>query len=145
MFESALYIIYVNLKKVFILFFTTGSSLVKDLLWNLLLLQERLLEQNIETKNILCGGTDTNQSKDIDDNEEIPSDTEDEDEDEEKGSVKELKTSRNEKEKETLKLPVKRKHSMVSKKKKGASLYCSIILYEVHIVALQFDDNKGIT
>ena len=84
---------------------------MKDLLRSLLLLQEKLLEQNKETKDILYGGMEKKENnKKIDSDEEIASDTEDEKE--EKESEEESENS--DKKRQSLRLPAKRKHNLVS-------------------------------
>lgn len=88
------------------------------LLGNLLLVQEKLLEQNPDTASVLIPGTEAKQSSaqsSNDDDEEIPSDTEDEksDDDDDVGENSEDKNM-DEGAENSLKLPAKRKHEMVS-------------------------------
>ena len=91
------------------------------LLGNLLLVQEKLLEQNPDTASVLVPGTEAKQSSahgSNDDDEEIPSDTEDEksDDDDDDDDVGENSEDKNmyEGAENSLKLPAKRKHEMVS-------------------------------
>jgi len=88
------------------------------LLGNLLLVQEKLLEQNPDTAGVLIPGTDAKQSSahgSNDDDEEIPSDTEDEKsyDDDDVGENSEDENM-DEGAENSLKLPAKRKHEMVS-------------------------------
>ena len=91
------------------------------LLGDLLLVQEKLLEQNPDTASVLIPGTEAKQSSahgSNDDDEEIPSDTEDEksdddDDDDDTGENSEDKNM-DEGAENSLKLPAKRKHEMVS-------------------------------
>ena len=87
------------------------------LLGNLLWIQEKLLEQNPDTKNILHPGTDSSKSTahGSDNEEEIPSDTEDEKSDagDDDAEDREDRPSGEEAE-SSLKLPAKRKHELVS-------------------------------
>ena len=87
------------------------------LLGNLLWIQEKLLEQNPDTANILHPGVDSKsatRNNGDDDDEEIPSDTEDEKSDvgDEDNAVDEDR-SNSEQAEDSLKLPAKRKHEMV--------------------------------
>lgn len=84
------------------------------LLGNLLLIQEKLLEQNPDTANILHPGADSNKSTahGSDDDEEIPSDTEDEKSDEDNADDEDGTSG--EKDEDSLKLPAKRRHELVS-------------------------------
>ena len=89
------------------------------LLGNLLLVQEKLLEQNPDTASVLVPGTEAKQSSahgSNDDDEEIPSDTEDEKSDDDDDHVGENSEDKNMDEgaENSLKLPAKRKHEMVS-------------------------------
>ena len=88
------------------------------LLGNLLLVQEKLLEQNPDTASVLVPGTEAKQSSahgSNDDDEEIPSDTEDEksddDDDDDTGENSEDKNMDGGAE-NSLKLPAKRKHDI---------------------------------
>ena len=88
------------------------------LLGNLLLVQEKLLEQNPDTASVLIPGTDVKQSSahgsNDDDDEEIPSDTEDEKSDDDDVGENSKDENMDEGAENSLKLPAKRKHEMVS-------------------------------
>lgn len=89
------------------------------LVGNLLLVQEKLLEQNPDTASVLVPETEARQSSahgGNDDDEEIPSDTEDEKSDDGDDDVGENSEDKNMDEgaENSLKLPAKRKHEMVS-------------------------------
>lgn len=88
------------------------------LLGNLLWIQEKLLEQNPDTRNILHPGVKSSKSTAYgsDEDEEIPSDTEDEKSDDDNGDGAEnaeVKPNGDQAE-SSLKLPAKRKHELVS-------------------------------
>ena len=95
------------------------------LLGNLLWIQEKLLDQNPDTKDVLYSGKESSKSagQSSDEDEEIPSDTEDEksDNDDEKSNNEDdeddnagNKDQVNGKQTEgSLKLPAKRKHELV--------------------------------
>lgn len=87
------------------------------LLGNLLWIQEKLLEQNPDTRSIINPGTESSKSTAYgsDNEEEIPSDTEDEksDEGDDDAEDREDLTS-GEQAESSLKLPAKRKHELVS-------------------------------
>lgn len=96
-----------------------GRKSVAKLLGNLLWIQEKLLDQNPDTKDILYPGKElsksTGQGSDVD--EEIPSDTEDEksNNDDEEGDNFTNKDQVNGKQAEgSLKLPAKRKHELAT-------------------------------
>ncbi len=87
------------------------------LLGNLLWIQEKLLEQNPDTKNILNPGTESSKStaQGSDEEEEIPSDTEDEKSDNGDDDAEDQEDRTNgEQAESSLKLPAKRKHELVS-------------------------------
>lgn len=87
------------------------------LLGNLLLVQEKLLEQNPDTASVLIPGTEAKQSSahgSDDDDEEIPSDTEDEKSDDDNVGENSEDENIDEGVENSLKLPTKRKHEMVS-------------------------------
>ena len=102
------------------------------LLGNLLWIQEKLLDQNADTKDILYSGKESSKSvgQSSDEDEEIPSDTEDEksDNDDEKSDNDDEKSNNEDDEDDnagnkdqvngkqtegSLKLPTKRKHELV--------------------------------
>lgn len=102
------------------------------LLGNLLWIQEKLLDQNADTKDILYSGKESSNSvgQSSDEDEEIPSDTEDEksDNDDEKSDDDDEKSNNEDDEDDnasnkdqvngkqtegSLKLPAKRKHELV--------------------------------
>ena len=102
------------------------------LLGNLLWIQEKLLDQNTDTKDILYSGKESSKSagQSSDEDEEIPSDTEDEksDNDDEKSDNDDEKSNNEDDEDDnasnkdqvngkqtegSLKLPAKRKHELV--------------------------------
>ena len=102
------------------------------LLGNLLWIQEKLLDQNADTKDILYSGKESSNSvgQSSDEDEEIPSDTEDEksDNDDEKSDNDDEKSNNEDDEDDnasnkdqvngkqtegSLKLPAKRKHELV--------------------------------
>ena len=108
------------------------------LVGNLLLVQEKLLEQNPDTASVLIPGADTKQSSahgSNDDDEEIPSDTEDEKSDDDDDDVGENSEDKNMDEgaENSLKLPAKRKHEMVSFSLYGdiSGFLCSMSLFLV--------------
>ena len=87
------------------------------LLGNLLLIQEKLLEQNPDTMTVLHPGSDSSKStaQGSDDDEEIPSDTEDEKSDEgDDDNADDEDRIGGEQAEDGLKLPAKRKHELVS-------------------------------
>lgn len=87
------------------------------LLGNLLWIQEKLLEQNPDTKNILNPGTESSKStaQGSDEEEEIPSDMEDEKSDNGDDDAEDQEDRTNgEQAESSLKLPAKRKHELVS-------------------------------
>ena len=87
------------------------------LLENLLLVQEKLLEQNPDTASVLIPGAEAKQSSahgSSDDDEEIPSDTEDEKSDDDDVGENSEDENMDEGAENSLKLPAKRKHEMVS-------------------------------
>lgn len=82
-------------------------------------IQEKLLEQNLDTRNILHPGAQSSKSTahSSDEDEEIPSDTEDEksDDDDNDDDLEDTDDQPNGKQAESsLKLPSKRKHELVS-------------------------------
>lgn len=82
-----------------------------------MLIQEKLFEQNPDTKNILHPGTDSSKSTahGSDEEEEIPSDTEDEKSDDGDDDQEDEEDRANgEQAENSLKLPAKRKHELVS-------------------------------
>ena len=93
-----------------------GRKSAAKLLGNLLWIQQKLLEQNPDTANILHPGVDNKSAarNSDDDDEEIPSDTEDEKSDvgDEDNATDEGR-SNSEQAENSLKLPAKRKHEMV--------------------------------
>lgn len=95
-----------------------GKRALAKLLGNLLLVQEKLLEQNPDTASVLIPGTDVKQSSahgsNDDDDEEIPSDTEDEKSDDDDVGENSKDENMDEGAENSLKLPAKRKHEMVS-------------------------------
>ncbi|KAM7438426.1 hypothetical protein ABFA07_012045 [Porites harrisoni] len=96
-----------------------GKRALAKLLGNLLLVQEKLLEQNPDTASVLIPGTEAKQSSaqsSNDDDEEIPSDTEDEKSDDDDDDVGENSEDKNMDEgaENSLKLPAKRKHEMAT-------------------------------
>lgn len=94
-----------------------GRKTVAKLLGNLLWIQEKLLEQNPDTMNILHPGAELSKSTahGSDEDEEIPSDTEDEKSDDDNGDdpEKEEDQPNGEQSESSLKLPAKRKHELV--------------------------------
>lgn len=86
------------------------------LLGNLLWIQEKLLEQNPDTKSILHPETESSKSTahGSDEEEEIPSDTEDEKSDGDDDAEDEEDRTNGEQAESSLKLPAKRKHELVS-------------------------------
>ena len=88
------------------------------LLGNLLWIQEKLLEQNPDTRSILHPVAESSKSTahGSDADEEIPSDTEDEKSDDDNSDDREdADDQSNDKQAESsLKLPAKRKHELVS-------------------------------
>ena len=92
------------------------TKLLGDLLW----IQEKLLEQNPDTRDILHPGAQSSKSTahSSDEDEEIPSDTEDEksdDDDDNDDDLEDTDDQPNGKQAESsLKLPAKRKHELVS-------------------------------
>ncbi|XP_073229798.1 protein AATF-like [Porites lutea] len=96
-----------------------GKRALAKLLGNLLLVQEKLLEQNPDTASVLIPGTDVKQSSahgsNDDDDEEIPSDTEDEKSDDDDDVGENSKDENmDEGAENSLKLPAKRKHEMAT-------------------------------
>jgi len=95
-----------------------GRKTVVKLLGNLLWIQEKLLEQNPDTKNILHPGEEASKSTahGSDEDEEIPSDTEDEksDDDNDDGADSADDQLNGDQAESSLKLPAKRKHELVS-------------------------------
>ena len=95
------------------------------LLGNLLWIQEKLLDQNPDTKDILYSGKESSNSvgQSSDEDEEIPSDTEDEksdnddeksnNEDDEDDNASNKDQVNGKQTEESLKLPAKRKHELV--------------------------------
>ena len=97
------------------------------LLGNILWIQEKLLEQNPDTKSILHPETESSKSTahGSDEEEEIPSDTEDEksdDGDDDDAEDEEDRTN-GEQAQSSLKLPAKRKHELVS----AIPVHCTLI------------------
>lgn len=90
------------------------------LLGNLLWMQEKLLEQNPDTRSILHPGAESSKSTahGSDADEEIPSDTEDEKSDDNNSDNPEdaddLHVPNGKDAESSLKLPAKRKHELVS-------------------------------
>ena len=88
------------------------------LLGNLLWIQEKLLEQNPDTRDILHPGAESTKSTPhgSDEDEEIPSDTEDEKSDDDNSDDPEEADDQpnGQQAESSLKLPVKRKHKLVS-------------------------------
>ena len=90
------------------------------LLGNLLWMQEKLLEQNPDTRSILHPGAESSKSTahGSDADEEIPSDTEDEKSDDDNSDDREdaedLSNGKQAESTCSLKLPAKRKHELVS-------------------------------
>ncbi|CAH3028593.1 unnamed protein product [Porites evermanni] len=95
-----------------------GTETLAKLLGNLLLVQEKLLEQNPDTASVLIPGTDVKQSSahgsNDDDDEEIPSDTEDEKSDDDDVGENSKDENMDEGAENSLKLPAKRKHEMAT-------------------------------
>lgn len=102
----------------FFLWQFSGKRALAKLLGNLLLVQEKLLEQNPDTESVLMPGTEAKQSSahgSDNDDEEIPSDTEDEKSDDDDDVGENSKDENvDERVENSLKLPAKRKHEMVS-------------------------------
>jgi hypothetical protein len=92
----------------FLLNFLTERKSLTDLLYKLLIVQEKLLERNPETKSILYPGMKSKGGKDEEDDEEIPSDSEKEEEEKELDE-EEVETET----RPSLKLPLKRKNNLV--------------------------------
>lgn len=88
------------------------------LLGNLLWIQEKLLEQNPDTRSILHPGAESSKSTahSSDADEEIPSDTEEEKSDDDNSDEPEDADdlSNGKQAESSLKLPAKRKHELVS-------------------------------
>lgn len=93
-----------------------GRKTVAKLLGNLLWIQEKLLEQNPDTRNILHPGVESSKSTAYgsDEDEEIPSDTEDEKSDDDLGDGAENAEVKPDQAEGSPKLPAKRKHELVS-------------------------------
>ena len=96
-----------------------GRQTVAKLLGNLLWIQEKLLEQNPDTRNILHPGAESGKSTahGSDEDEEIPSDTEDENSDDDSNGDGPDNTGDQPNGglvESSLKLPAKRKHELVS-------------------------------
>ena len=91
---------------------TVGHKSLSELLEKLLLVQEKLLGQNPETKHVLYPGMEQHKGRtEAGSAEEIPSDSEEEKSEGEEGREE---NGIGEDSKESLKLPCKRKHDMVS-------------------------------
>jgi len=97
-----------------------GRKTVTKLLGNLLWIQEKLLEQNPDTKNILHPGAESSKSTahGSDEDEEIPSDTEDEKSDDDDDIGDDAENAEDQpngsQAESSRKLPAKRKHELVS-------------------------------